>query len=225
MPSVMASPELRKPRLWRKRTAATALSAVCNWERGGRLRAACNTVPERGSVGEKDGGEGGKGRVEDIGCVKAAAETYFEDGKFHALAGEVFKGHGRDALEVGGMRSELACGEKSFGQGVDSSKSLREGIIANLFAMEADALVDSFQMRRRVQPGSKAGTAQDRFEKCSRRTLPVRAGDVSAGVGAIRAAEALGNDGDVLEVELHGRCLRWSSQFPSKCEQITNRCV
>src|SRR5882757_11428852 len=46
---------------------------------------------------------------------------------------------------------------------------------------------------------------------------------MGARIGALWAAEALGENGDVFEIKLCGGSLRWGSQFPSKGEQVADR--
>ena len=167
-------------------------------------------VAEEIFVVEIDAGDDGNERVKNIGGVEAAAEADFEDAEFDAFAGETFEGHGGDAFEVGGMGAEFAGGEKFFDQGVDARESFREGVVADFFAVDADALVDSFEMRRSVEAGSKAGVAKDGFEEGRGGTFAIRAGDVGAGIGAVGAAESFGENGDVFEIEFCGATLAWA---------------
>ena len=63
--------------------------------------------------------------------------------------------------------------------------------VADFFAVDANALVDSFQMRRSVQPGAQSGMAQDRFEQRRSGTFSVGAGDVHDWIRALRMPEPL----------------------------------
>src|SRR6266478_1076473 len=149
-------------------------------------------VAEKILVVEIDAGDDGNGGRKNVGGIEAAAEAYFEDAEFDALTSERFECHGRDAFKIGRMRTEFSIGEEFFDQIVNASERFGEGIVADLLAIDANTLVDSFKMRRRVKASSKAGAAKDRFEKGSRRTFAVSAGDVGAGIGTVRAAEAFG---------------------------------
>jgi len=179
-------------------------------------------VAEKVFVVEINARDDGNERMKNIGGVEAAAEADFEDAEFDALAGEEFEGHGGDRLEVGGMRAEFAGSEELFDQGVNARERFGEGVIADFFAADAETLVNFFEMRRGVETGSKAGLAEDGFEEGGGRAFAIRSGNVGAGIDAVRAAEALGEDGDVFEIELCGRRLRRGGEFSTEGKQITN---
>ncbi len=100
------------------------------------------------------------------------------------------------------MGTKLASGEEFFDQDVNAGESFGEDFVTDLLTIDADALVDSFQMRRSVESSSEARVAENRFEERGRRAFAVRAGDMDAGTGAVGAAEALRKDSNVLKVEL-----------------------
>jgi len=116
-------------------------------------------------VVEIDAGDDGNDRVKNVGGIEAAAEADFEDAKFDALTSERFECHGGDAFEIRRMRAEFSIGEEFFDQDVNASERFGEGIVGDLLAMDANALVDSFEMGGSVEAGSKAGAAKNRFEK------------------------------------------------------------
>ncbi len=172
---------------------------------------------------EIDASDDGSDGRDDIRGVETAAEADFEYAEFDAGARETFESHGGDAFEICGMGTELASGEEFFDQDVNAGESFGEDFVTNLLAIDADALVDSFQMGRSVETGAQAGMAEDRFEERGRRAFAVRAGDMDAGIGTIGAAEALRKDSNVLKVELCGGDLCRRSQFPAEGEQIADR--
>src|SRR5260370_11427290 len=122
-------------------------------------------MAEKGFVVEIDAGDDGDGRRKNVGGIEAAAKANFEDAKFNSVAGERFEGHSGDAFEVSRMPAEFAGGEQFFDQDLDARKGFGEGCIADFLAINADAFVDSFKMWRSIEPGSKAGSANDRFEE------------------------------------------------------------
>src|SRR5580704_13012657 len=153
---------------------------------------------------------------QNIRRVQSAAKPYFENAKIHPLARKVFKRHRGDAFKVRRMSAKPASGKKLLVQSLDASKCLGERVVADLFPIHADALVDLFKMRRSVQAGSKSGMPQNRFEKRSGRTLAVRSRDMRRRVSAIGPAKPLGKNGDVFEVEFRSSGLRRRSQLPAQ---------
>src|SRR5260370_18992497 len=131
--------------------------------------------------------------------------------------------HSGEVFEISGMSAECASGEKFFNQSMDASEGFCEGFVADFFAIDANALVDCFEMGRGVQSRSKAGVAKDGFEECGSGAFAVGAGDVSAGVSTVGAAEALGENGDIFEVELRGGSLRPRGQFAPQRKQVADR--
>ncbi len=107
------------------------------------------------------------------------------------------------------MCAEFAGGKEFLDSFVDASERFSEGLVADLLAVYADAFVDFFEVGRGVQSRSKAGVAKNGFEERRCRAFAVGAGDVGAGISAIGAAEAFGEDGDIFEIELCGGGLGW----------------
>src|SRR5690242_21312918 len=121
------------------------------------------------------------------------------------------------------MRAQFARGEEILDDDLNSSEAFGESFIADFLATEANALVDSLQVRRGIEPRSKASVAKDGFEERRSRTLAVGAGDVGAGIGAIGVAEALGEHGDVFKIELCGSGLPRRGQFAAEGKQVADR--
>lgn len=182
-------------------------------------------VTQKILVVEIDAGDDGNDRVKNVGGIEAATETDFEDAEFDALTSERFECHGRDAFEIGGVRAEFSRSEEFLDQAVDARECFRKETIANLFAIDANALVDSFEMGGSVEAGSKTGAAKNGFEEGRRRPFAVGASDVGAGVGALGAAEAAGKDGDIFEIEFGSGRLRGRSEFAAEGEKVADRGV
>src|SRR5258708_27350923 len=165
---------------------------------------------------EIDTGDDGDDRRKNVGGVETATEADFEDGEFHPLAGKILESHGSDTLEISRVGAKFAGGEEFFDQQVDAREGFGEGFVADLPAIDADALVDFFEVGRSIQTGSKASMAKDGFEERGGETFAVGASDVDARIDAGGAGEALGENGDVFKVELCGGGLRWCSQFAAE---------
>ena len=166
----------------------------------------------------RDDGDGGR---ENICGVEAAAEADFENGEVHTLLREVFEGHGGDAFEIGGMSAQFAAGQKLFDGVVNFGEDGGEGVVADFLAIDANALVYFFEMRRSIEAGAQPGVAEDRFQKRGGRTFAVGAGDVRAGIGAAGTPEALIENGDIFEIEFGRGGLRGCSQFPAERKQVS----
>src|SRR5690242_10119707 len=106
---------------------------------------------------------------------------------------------------------------------MDARKSLGEGFVVDYVAVDANALVDSFEVGRSVQASAKTSLAKDGFEKRCRGAFAVGTGDVDAGIGALRLAQSLGEHRDVFEVKLCRRGLRRGGQFATERKQVADR--
>src|SRR5712692_4407602 len=102
-------------------------------------------------VVEIDAGDDGDERFKDVGGVETAAEADFEDGELHPLAGKIFEGHGGDAFEISRMGAELAGSEEFFDEDMDARERFGERFVADFLAVDADALVDFFEVWRGIQ--------------------------------------------------------------------------
>src|SRR6202030_3059172 len=104
--------------------------------------------------------------------------------------------------KVGWMRGQLPCGHERFDRSVHKRPRLPKQLIRNDFAMDANALVDSLQMRRSVKPGAQPGGAQYGFQHGRRRTFAVGASNVNAGNGEVWIPQSSGENRNVSEAEL-----------------------
>jgi len=158
----------------------------------------------------------------DVGGIEAAAETDFEDGELHSLAGKIFESHGGDAFEISGVCTEPAGGEELFDQDMDTRENFSKGLVADFRAIDADAFVDFFEMGGGIQSRSKAAWRRMDSRNAAVEPLPLVPAIWAVGVSAIGAAEALGEDGDVFEVELCRGGLRRRGQFAAEGEQVAD---
>jgi hypothetical protein len=99
-----------------------------------------------------------------------------------------------------------------------------EDFVRNRFAIQADAFVDAFKMRRSVEPGAQTGGTKDRLKDGSRRTLAVRTGDVSARDGAMRISQIGREHGDIFEAKFLDsgllRCCKFSAERQKRADGI-----
>lgn len=95
-----------------------------------------------------------------------------------------------------------------FGNLVDLAMESGEIIIADLFATDSDALVDSYQMRRGVQTGLQLRGAKNGGQRGSSGSLAVRSSDQNAGELSFGMPQSSQQDAHVLEVELMRRGIR-----------------
>src|SRR5262249_3926083 len=95
----------------------------------------------------------------------------------------------------------------------------------DLLAIDANAFVDLFEMRRSVKPGSAACVPQNRLKERSCGTLAIRSCDMRCRVGALRMAQPLGEDRNSFQVKLCGSGLRRRSQLSDERKQVPNGIV
>src|SRR4029077_12466512 len=105
--------------------------------------------------------------------IEPPAEANLEHAKVHARFGKMLKRHRGHALKVSGMRAELSGGQQFFDDRSNPRQSLSKVGIANFHPIDANSLIDLFQVRRSVQSRVKSGLPENRFEKSSRRALAI----------------------------------------------------
>ena len=160
--------------------------------------------------------------LHDIGRVEAPAHTHLEDDAVRLAPPEPFHGHRGQALEVGGVRGQCARSQQSFDEGVEAGEALGELVIGDVFAVQAQPLVDAFEVRRSVEARAQPGRAKDALHHCGRRAFAVGAGDVHRGISVVWIAQALGEHGDFAQVELRCARLLRGGQLPPQRQQVTD---
>jgi len=83
-----------------------------------------------------------------------------------------------------------------------------ELVVADFFSIDPNALVDSNQVRRRVQACAYTGSLQDRSQGCCGRAFTIGSGNQNAGKSPLRMIECPKQYAHVLKVELWRRRLR-----------------
>jgi hypothetical protein len=181
-------------------------------------------MPEKILVVEIDWRKKSHLGLHDVGGIEAAAEPDFVNREINLAIGECEKSNGGDALEKRRMRSELARSHQRFDCGVDARPCGGKGRVRNLLAVNANAFVDSFEVRRGVKTRSKTCCSQDRFDHRCRRAFAVCSGDVHARDRKMWITEFGGQNPNVLEAEFldeSPRCgaqrwLPWRREFSSQ---------
>src|SRR5579859_7081038 len=92
-------------------------------------------------------------RLHYIRRVEPSAKSHFEYRKLHAGSRKMLKRQRRYHFKKRRMRPQFPLGQQLFDQRLYFRKRFRKVRVGNLFAIYADPLVDSFQMRRRVKTG------------------------------------------------------------------------
>ena len=108
-------------------------------------------------VVEIDRRDDGDFRRDDIRGIEPAAQAHFIDREIDALLGEDEKRHGGDAFEERRMRAASAPEAISDSMAECTRvQAAAKSLVGNVFAIDADALVDALKVRRSVKPGAQA---------------------------------------------------------------------
>src|SRR5208282_2792947 len=157
---------------------------------------------------ERDVGDDAEARFHDIGGIQAAAHAHFEHNHVGAAAREVFKAYGSQHLKKAGVPRQIAFRDEALGGAVDHVMEQGEIVVGDGFAIEANALVDAYQMRRGVEPGPEAGSLQDGRQSRGGGTLAVGARDQHRGKAILGISQRSEQHAHVRQVELVRRRLR-----------------
>src|SRR5207249_7182865 len=122
--------------------------------------------------------DGDQGR-KNVGGIEAAAESDFEHSKLNAVAGEGFKCDCCNTCEIGGMRAQFAGEKQFFDQRLNTRKGFCKRCIADFLAVNADALVDFFEVWRSIQASAQTSVAKDGFEERDRKSTRLNSSHVS----------------------------------------------
>jgi hypothetical protein len=132
-----------------------------------------NCLSEVALVIQRDRSQHRGGRRHYVCRVESSAETRFEDDDFSTLRLEPSKRQRSCDLE------ESRRVFPSISDRTNSAQASRDGFLGDHRPIEADALAEGDQMRRRVQTCMQPSLAADRIEHRADRTFPVGPGDVN----------------------------------------------
>ena len=106
------------------------------------------------------------------------------------------------------MPRQIAFPDQPLGSPVHHSVEQHEIVVADRYAIEANPLIDTNQMRRSIEPRLQSRSLQDGCQSSRRRTLAVGAGDQHSWKAIFRMPERRQHDAHVREIELVRRRLR-----------------
>ena len=110
---------------------------------------------------ERNIGDDTDPRIDNVGCVEAPAHPNFKDCDIQLAGCEMLEGHGGQHFEKAGMPGQFATFDEALGGALDHVVQQSELFVVDVFAVDADALVNPHEMRRSVQPGAQAGCLQN----------------------------------------------------------------
>ena len=148
--------------------------------------------------------------IEHIRRVPAAAHAHFDHGDIDRSIGELPDGHSRQHFEEAHFRLALLRHRRvdKLHEIPDLFPGVDEIVIAQLLAVNRDALVDALKMRRGVQPGAHAVRPADGLGHACRRAFAVGAGDVDDAERVLRMPQQVEHHRHAVEIEIRGVMLR-----------------
>jgi len=113
-------------------------------------------------VVERDVGDDADAWFHYIGCIQSTAHPNFEHRELDSLARKMLESHGGDHLEKARVPGQLSfCNQTGRGL-LYQVMPPSEIAIRDRAPIDSNALVDSHQVRRRVQSGVQAGCLENR---------------------------------------------------------------
>src|SRR5581483_2619038 len=100
---------------------------------------------------ERDVSNDADQRLDDVGCVEAAAHSDFEDCNVDALGREVAESDGGHHLEETGMPGQGAVAYQLLCGAIDVAVEPREIVVGDFIAVDADSFIDADEVWRGVQ--------------------------------------------------------------------------
>ncbi len=128
-------------------------------------------------VVERNIGNHGEQRIDDVGCVQPAAHPHFKHRNLRAAFGKVQKCLRSQNLKVAGQLRQPAVEDQLVGCVVDAKEEGGEGVVVDLDAVKSDALVGALQMRRGIEAGAHSGGGKNRGQRGRRRAFAVGSRD------------------------------------------------
>ena len=157
-----------------------------------------------------DRADDGRVRVQHVRRVPQAAHADLDDGNVDRRVGELPDGHRRQHLEEA-HRGAAGLGHLRVDDGdqiLDLIPHVHEIVIAQLLPVDGDALVDTFQVRRRIQAGAQPIRPAEGLGHAGGRPLAVRAGDVDHTERVLRMAEHVEHEVHPVQIQIRGVVLR-----------------
>ncbi len=130
-----------------------------------------------------------------------AAHTDFEHGNFYLLSREVGERDRRHHFEEAGMPRQLSLLDQPLGDAIDLVMQIGELIIADFFAIHANAFVDAHQMGRSIEACFQAGGLKDRGKRRRRRAFAICSCDQHAAKRLLGMIHGIQEHAHVCQVE------------------------
>ena len=129
---------------------------------------------------ERDIGNDAEARLNHVGRIQTPAHTNFKHNHVGPAAGEILKAYSGQHLKKARMPRQIAFPNQPLGCPVDHVMEHREIIVADRFAIKANPLIDTHQVRRCIEPRLQPRSLQDGCQTSRRRTLAVSASAASS---------------------------------------------
>ena len=152
-------------------------------------------------VVERDVGDDGKKRVDDIGGVETSAHAHFEHGDIDMRLGEVKQRLGGEDLKKTGKLGKAFVENQLLRCIVDVEIKPRKDLVVDFDAIKANALIHAGQVGRGVKAGAQTGGGEDGGQRCCSGAFAVGARDEHGGKAAMRVAEGGEQDANLSERE------------------------
>ena len=96
---------------------------------------------------------------------------------------------------------------------MNAGEDIGKGLVGNFLVIDANTLVDSFQVRRSVESGAVACMAKNGFEKSGRGTFTICAGDVNGRIFSFGMSKTPRERDYIFKIEFSRGGLRGCGQF------------
>jgi hypothetical protein len=176
----------------------------------GNLR---DRIAEPLHVIERDVGDDGNERLDDIRRVQPPAHADFQHGQIHLGFGEGAEGQSGQRLKEAGVARQRAFTDQPSRAVVHAEVVAREGLVGDERAGDPDPFVDPIQMRRGVQARPIAGGQQDRRERGRGGSFAVGPGDEDRAKALLRMPEGGDQRPHLLQPKLAPRLPRSNVQL------------
>ena len=162
-----------------------------------------------------DRGDDRDERADDVGRVEPAAHPDLEDRDVDPALGELHERKGRQDLEVGRVIGEPAFGHQAVDHGLQLREPRQESRRRDRSPVDTDPLLDSGEVRRRIEPRPEPVRPRDPVQHGRDRAFAVRPGHVDGEEAVLRVAQGRAERRDVLEAELDPEMLEAAEIVPA----------
>ena len=140
------------------------------------------------------------------------------------LLGKIQKSLRGQNFKVAGQLRQATVEHQLVGCIVNAKEECGEGVVVDLDAVKADALVGALQMRRGIEAGAHSGGGKNRGQRGSRRAFAVGSGDQHRGKAAVRIAECTQQNANLVEREFAPGLAGARVELRHHCIQLIDGC-